>query len=211
MKGGLAVQLCGDSNVACKWINGEYAQGTKYKVTIGKVQRILHSWWKRGAATPFSNIDNFVKHIYREHNQEADHGTDIGAQGRRKIDVFRKDVPTTWKAIRGFLDGSFKDDGRSGCGIVDHRSRQTQTGKIEVPLKVGAAMAAEVLGVCVLTSILDLIFCKSLSVQNMNQRILCCRQQIHPLFVFGINWRLHLHRGRFEIINQCNKFHRERP
>ena len=40
------VQLCGDSNVACKWINGEFAQGTKYKDTDGKIQRILNSWWK---------------------------------------------------------------------------------------------------------------------------------------------------------------------
>ena len=50
-EGGPTVQLCGDSNVACKWINGEFAQGTKYKEIIGKIQRILHSWWKRGAAT----------------------------------------------------------------------------------------------------------------------------------------------------------------
>ena len=75
-EGGPLVQLCGDINVACKWINGEYAQGTKYKDTIGKIQRILHSWWKRGAAT--SCIDNFVKNIYREDNQEADHWSDIG-------------------------------------------------------------------------------------------------------------------------------------
>ena len=33
------VQQCGDSNVACKWINGEFAQGTKYKDTIGKIQK----------------------------------------------------------------------------------------------------------------------------------------------------------------------------
>ena len=115
---GPTVQLCGDSNVACKWINGEIAQGTKYKDTIGKIQRILHSWWKRGAATPISNIDNFVKHINREHNQGADHWAHIGAQGRRKIDIFWKDAPTTWKAICGFWDGRFKDDGRSRCGIV---------------------------------------------------------------------------------------------
>ena len=63
-----------------KWIHGEFAQGTKYKDTIGKIQKILHSWWKRGAATPISNIDNFGKHVYREHNQEADHLANIGAQ-----------------------------------------------------------------------------------------------------------------------------------
>ena len=40
--------------------------------------------------------------------------------------------------------------------------------KIAVPLQVGAAMAAEIAGVCVLTSILDLILCKSLSVHTVN-------------------------------------------
>ena len=121
-----------------------------------------------------SNIDNFVKHIYREHNQEADHWADIGAQGRSKIDIFWKDAPTTRKAIRGFWDGSFKDDGRSGCGIVikgADREKWVTTSKIAVPLKVGAAMAAEVIQVRVLTSVLDLILCKSLSVQNIDQRI----------------------------------------
>ena len=99
----------GDSNVACTWINGEFAQGAKYKDTIRKIQRILHSWWKKGAATPTSNIDNFVKHTDREHDQEAD----IGAHARRKNDIKRKDAQTTWTAIRGF-----KDDGTSGCAIV---------------------------------------------------------------------------------------------
>ena len=41
--------------------------------------------------------------------------------------------------------------------------------KIAVPLKVGAAMAAEVLGVCVLTSVLDLILCKSAEHQSTNK------------------------------------------
>ena len=113
-----AVQLCGDSNVACKWIHGELAQGTKYKETLGKIQTILHSWWKRKVATPISNIDSFVKHVYREHNQEADHWANKGAQGRRKIVIDRRDDFTTWKGLRGFRDGSFKDNGKSVCGIV---------------------------------------------------------------------------------------------
>ena len=34
------VQLCGDSNVACKWINEEFAQGTKYKNTLGNSKNL---------------------------------------------------------------------------------------------------------------------------------------------------------------------------
>ena len=142
--------------MACKWINGEFAQGTKYKDTVGKIQKILRSWRKRGAATPISNIDNFVKHIYRENNQESDHWAEIGAQGRRKIDIHGKDAPSIWKATRDFWDGRFKDDGRSGCGIVIKRvdrEKWVTISKIACPLKVGAATAAEVIGVCVLTSV----------------------------------------------------------
>ena len=38
---GTTVQLCGDSNVACKWINGEYSLGQKYRRRIGQVQKTL--------------------------------------------------------------------------------------------------------------------------------------------------------------------------
>ena len=99
--------------MACKWINGEFAQGTKYKETIGKIQKLLHSWWKKGAAMPISNIDSFANHVYREHNHEADHRANLGAQWRRKIVIDRRDESTVWKAIRGFWHGSFKDNGRS--------------------------------------------------------------------------------------------------
>ena len=52
------------------------------------------------------------------------------------------------------------------------RGKWVTISKIALPLKVGAAMAAEIAGVCVLTSsIVDLVLCKCLSVQNINQRI----------------------------------------
>ena len=42
-------------------LNGEFAQGRKYQDTIGKIQKIMHSWWKRGTVTPTSVIEDFVK------------------------------------------------------------------------------------------------------------------------------------------------------
>ena len=90
------------------------------------------------------------------------------------VGVYRKDDSTTWKAIRGFWDGSFKDNSKSGCGIVIKgvdREKWVTNSKIAVPLKVGTVMAAEVAGVCMLKSILGLILCKCLSVHSINQRI----------------------------------------
>ena len=60
---------------------------------------------------------------------------------------------------------SSKVNGRSGCGAVTKgvdRNMWVTTSKIAVPLGVGTAMAAEVMGVCVLTSILDLALHTSL-------------------------------------------------
>ena len=109
-----------------------------------------------------------MKHVYREHNQEADHWANSGAQGQRKIvlDTCDKcDNSETWKAVKGPWDGRIKKQCKSVCGVVIKgvdRERWVTISKIAVPLKVGTAVAAEVAGVCVLTGILDLIFCKIL-------------------------------------------------
>ena len=51
------------------------------------------------------------------------------------------------------------------------RERWVTISKIAVPLKVGTAMAAEVVGVCVITGISDLVFNKSLCVRKVNECI----------------------------------------
>ena len=145
-------------------------QGTR--IPLGKFKESCTHGGRKGAATPTSNIDNFVKHIFREHKQEADRWADIGAQGRRIIDIYRKDASTTLKYVVSGMEAS-KDDGSSGCGIVIKEVEKLVTiSKIAVPLKMGAAIAAEVIrGVraneCPRSDPLR----KSLSEQNINQRI----------------------------------------
>ena len=75
----------------------------------------------------------------------------LAPRDRRKIDAYIGKM--LLQCERGFWDGSFKDDGKSSCGIVIKevdRQKWVTISKIAVLLKVGAAMAAEVLGVCVL-------------------------------------------------------------
>ena len=108
---GPTILLCGDTNVACIWITGEFSLVTKYNENFGQIQKTLHSWWRREVAKQIM--------VYRDHNQEADHWANIGAHGRRRKTITdRRDESTVWKAIRGFWDGIFKNDGKSGCGIV---------------------------------------------------------------------------------------------
>ena len=51
------------------------------------------------------------------------------------------------------------------------RSKWITISKVAVPLGIGTAMAAEVMGAGVLTGILDLVLHKSLSVKNISQCI----------------------------------------
>ena len=74
--------------------------------------------------------------------------------------------------MKGFWDGSGRDNGKSGCGVVIKgvdKNRWVTISRIAVPLRVGTAITAEVMGVCVLTEILDLVFKKSLCIQNINR------------------------------------------
>ena len=81
--GGLTVQLCGDSNVACKWMNGEYAQGTNYK-NWENSKNLALMVEERSCHTDLSQRQLRETHL-QGHNQEADHWADIGAQGRKKL------------------------------------------------------------------------------------------------------------------------------
>ena len=74
--------------------------------------------WKRKIANPISKIDDFVKHVFREHNQEAEHWAHVECEGKRKIVIDTRDNSESWKAVKGFLDGSSEDNGKSGCGVV---------------------------------------------------------------------------------------------
>ena len=138
-----------------------------------EIQKTLHQWWKKKMANLLQKIDDYVKHIFREH-KEADHWANVGAEGQRKVVIDRKSNGDTWKAVKGFCDGSCKVNGTSGCGVaikeVD-RERWVTISRSAVPLKVGTAMGAEMMGVCVLTGILDLVFHKCLCVQNTSRCI----------------------------------------
>ena len=53
-----------------------------HKEKIGQIQNIVLMVEKEDCV---SKIDVYVKHIFREHNQEADYWANLGAEGQRKI------------------------------------------------------------------------------------------------------------------------------
>ena len=173
---GAPVHTCGDSNVTCKWINGEYSLGKKHRGRIGQEQKTLHSWWKEKIAK-----HHFEEWRFRETRLQR---TQSGSWplGQRWCTGTEENSLLTdviilrrGKAVKCYWDGSFKDfEWQTWMWCGDKRGRQEQLvtiSRIAVPLQVGTAVAAEVAGVCVLTGILDLIFYKCLCAQRVNQII----------------------------------------
>ena len=158
---GTTAPMCRDCNVAEKWIKWHHAMGQELREKkIGRIQKTLYSWWKRTIAYPVAQIDDNVKHLFREHNQEAEHLENLGAEGQRKITIEKGDSTENSKTVRGFWDGSTMTDVRSGCGVVikgvDKDKWITLSG-MSVPFRTCTAMAAEVAGASVLIGILDLV------------------------------------------------------
>ena len=64
------------------------------------IQRTLHSLWRRNVAYPVRQVDDYVRHVLREHNQEADHLANQGAEGQRQITVEKGNSTENWMAVR---------------------------------------------------------------------------------------------------------------
>ena len=57
------VQVCGDSKVVEKWINGTCAMGPKDREQMESIQRTLHSLWRRKVAYPVGQVDDYVRRV----------------------------------------------------------------------------------------------------------------------------------------------------
>ena len=99
------------------------------------IQKTLHSWWNKKVAFSITQIDDYVKHISREHSHEDE------------------------------------TNGRSGSGVaikgVDW-DKWITISKIAIHLRMCTAMAAAVVGVCILIGILDLVLRRNLSMEVIN-------------------------------------------
>ena len=50
-----------------------------------RIQKTLHSWCKRSVAYSIRNTNDFVRYVFREHNQEADGLANLGEEGKSKV------------------------------------------------------------------------------------------------------------------------------
>ena len=78
-----------ETEFAEKWINGHYAVGQKYRGINSKHVVLMVEMKNR---TSYLKIDDYVKQIFTEHNQEADDLANLGAEGQRHIVVDRRNT-----------------------------------------------------------------------------------------------------------------------
>ena len=154
-----------------KWINGDFTVGGKYQKKVGASQRLLHQWCEQNLARPEDLIESYVSHVFRA-QERSDHWAHVRAGGKKEIMVDKGSHEEKWKTVKGFWDGSCKEDGRSGCGVVlkgVDKDKRVKISKITVPLTECTAMAAEMRGVCLFMGVLSLILNKNLNFGSINR------------------------------------------
>ena len=100
-------------------------------VTVAATQNVLREWWGRGIRLRKRKTSDWVTHVFREHNKEADLWADKGAKERVE----------EWAEVTGlcgFWDGSC-DNGNCGAGILIKACSDLQ-GWIPVYKKCGPAL-----------------------------------------------------------------------
>ena len=98
----------------------------------------------------------------------------MGADGQRNIVIDKGNDTEEWKMQRDFWDGNSKINDRSGCGVVikeADKDKWITISKIAVFWCRCTIMTAEVMDVCVLTGILDLVVGKIHSMKNIGKCI----------------------------------------
>ena len=87
-------ECVGTATCSETWISGPHAMGTTYRNKIGGIQETLH-YWKKSVAYPVGKIEDFVKHVFREHTQEGDHLANVVEVRRREGGVTIDGVKNT--------------------------------------------------------------------------------------------------------------------
>ena len=83
--------------------SGSVVNVLQAKNTEGKLATFKRPYFhgvKGKIACPISQMDDYVKHIFREHNRI------LGAEGQRTIVVAKENNTDKWKMVRGIWDGS---------------------------------------------------------------------------------------------------------
>ena len=76
-----------------------------------KVRRAQGKWWSKRLVHAICETRQFAKPCVRGHNQTADTWVNKGAEGQVKMWVDGQN-------IKGHWDGSAREDGSIGCGVV---------------------------------------------------------------------------------------------
>ena len=113
--GGCTVQLCGNINVASKWINGEFVQGTKYKEILGKKQRIFTPQVEERSSHPRSRTSTTLCNTSAENIiRKQTTGTTLARRDEEKSISKGKTTPQHGKRYVGSVMEVLKTMARAG-------------------------------------------------------------------------------------------------
>ena len=101
---GTTVELCEDRKAAERWIERYCAMGTTQRQDRRSTEDYTFVVETR-VPYPVQTSGDHVRHIFGEHNEEADHMANLGAEGVPKFMVDGFKGMKAWRATRGYWDG----------------------------------------------------------------------------------------------------------
>ena len=130
-------QQCGDSEVASRWANGQYPRGQKHRKRIGQIQKTCTHGGKERLPTLSRTSRTACDTSSRNTIRKPTIGPNCEPKDRENLSI---------DATHTEGDGSAKDNGKSGCGVVIKGVDRNKWNTITriAPLKTGTAMEAEV-------------------------------------------------------------------
>ena len=135
-------------------------------------KKTLHWWWKRRPAflrstiTRSTSSGNTIRKLITGRTWER--------MGKETLLFTKEMILKSGRCNVASGTGNAKINGRSGCGVVikgADKDKWITISKIAVFWCTCTVMTAEVVGVCVLTGILDLVLGKNHSMKNIDQCI----------------------------------------
>ena len=101
-----------------------------YAKRVSTIHSIFSRWMSQGWVRPPQISGDFLQHVYREYNRQADRGATQALEGRPHNIMFsgaRRDVLQTYKNFLIEFDGGARDHRASSCWILKGSNRATET------------------------------------------------------------------------------------
>jgi hypothetical protein len=126
------VEIRGDSSPIINWVNGKYDIKADYlRVLVVESMEAMKRGYDDDLIVPITVADPWFRHIFREHNGDADTQANLAEEISQPIEIeMFPPAARKWQALMAKFDGSRKTSRKGGTGVCVYGS-DVVLGKVE--------------------------------------------------------------------------------